>query len=317
MLIARILMMAALLLLPACGNSSNDSSGSAQSTTDSSTDEYRLAVLSPGMAVMIQDLGFEDRIVAKHDYDLALSSSIPAAGSELGYDLEVLINSDPTHLFFQRTTTELPKIIRDTAEQRGWMIFERPLNTLDDIASTSDDLYYLLQGVPERDDLEFDMESVFDHQLPSITLGNAWTDLGPIADAAGRVLVLGSLDPIGAMGPGSYHHQLIERLGAQPAIAEGAMWVELDYEDLINLNPDSIILIAPGSSNGQEDRFGEPAKPTAIELLARFGPIADLPVAAIQEKRIGIIDHPLGLLPSGALGDVADDMGQLFQEWSE
>lgn len=315
--IARAMTLILLFLMPACGNSGNGNSGSNQSTTDSSSDELRLAVLSPGMAVMIQDLGFEDRIVAKHDYDLALSNSIPAAGSELGYDLEVLIKSDPTHLFFQRTTAELPSIIRNAAQERDWIIFERPLNTLDDIASTSDDLYYLLQGVPQRGDLEFDMESVFDQQLPSIALGNAWTDLGPIADAAGTVLVLGSLDPIGAMGPGSYHHQLIERLGAQPAIAEGAMWVELDYEDLINLNPDSIILIAPRSSNGQSDLFGEPAKPTTDEILARFGPIADLPVAAIQEKRIGIIDHPLGLLPSGALGDVADDMRQLFEEWSE
>ena len=317
MLIARILMMAALLLLPACGNSGNGSSGSAQSTTDSSSNENRLAVLSPGMAVMIQDLGFEDRIVAKHDYDLALSSSIPAAGSELGYDLEVLINSNPTHLFFQKTTAQLPSIIRDTAEQRDWIIFERPLNTLDDIATASDDLYYLLRGAPERGDREYDMNTVFDHTLPSITLGNAWTDLGPVADAAGRVLVLVSLDPIGAMGPGSYHHQLIERLGAQPAITEGAMWIELDYEDLIALNPDSIILIAPRSPGEENERFGQPSKPTAEDVLARFGPIADLPITAIQEGRVGIIDHPLGLLPSGALGDVAQDMRRLMEEWSQ
>ena len=284
--------------------------------------ELRLAALSPAIAVMLRDLGYEDRIVAKHDYDMVLSDQVPAAGSELGFDLEVLIKANPTHLYFQKTSAERSPKLLQIASERGWIIIERPLNTLDDIAVTMDDLYYFFAGDPQQQPTEFDVMQamqvmqVQDRTPPSEGLAASWDDLGPASDAAGKVLVLGSIDPIGAMGPGSYHHQLIKRLGATPAITEGSMWIELDYEDLIALNPDSIIFIAP-SQTTEADRFGEPVKPTLDEIKQSFGPLADLPIAAFESGRIGVIDHPLGLLPSGALGEVADEIVALFELWAE
>ncbi len=278
--------------------------------------EVRMAALSPAIAVMLRDLGFEDRIVAKHDYDMVLSGQVPAAGSELGFDLEVLIETNPTHLFFQKTSAERSPKLLQIADERGWILFERPLNTLDDIAVAMDDLYYLFKGAPQGQPTEFDVMQDQDRTPPSEGLALAWDDLGPIADAAGKVLVLGSVDPIGAMGPGSYHHQLITRLGATPAVAEGSMWIELDYEDLIALNPDSIILISPQQQT-EDDRFGEPAVPTLDEIKGAFGPLADLPIAAFESGRVGVIDHPLGLLPSGALGEVADEIAAMFELWAD
>jgi hypothetical protein len=276
----------------------------------------RLAVLSPGMSAMIRDLGHEDLIVAKHDYDMVLSDRVPAAGSELGFDLETLINSNPTHVFFQTTSTSRSTEFLEAADRQGWILFERPLNTLDDIASTMDDLYFFFEGVPERGAREYDMNEVFARSTPSVALAESWIDLGPVADDAGRVLVLGALDPIGAMGPGSYHYEIVERLGATPAINSGSMWVEMDYEDLITLNPDSIILIAPRQPT-DEDRFVAPTPITLKEIQQRFGPLMELPVTAIQQERIGIIEHPLGLLPSGALGQVAEEIGELFESWDQ
>ncbi|MFK7758319.1 MAG: ABC transporter substrate-binding protein [Phycisphaerales bacterium] len=296
----------------------NTGSSSTNGRSDSNDQEYRLAAMSPGFAVMLRDLGMEDQIVAKHDYDLVLSSQVPAAGSELGFDLEMLIECDPTHVFFQRTTTERSPELLSIASKRGWTIFERPLETLDDIAQTMDDLYYLFNGVPERETGEFDLIQSQQHTQPSESLAYAWRDRGPVADAAGRVLVLGAVDPIGAMGPGSYHHQLVQRLGATSAISEGAMWIELDYEDLIAMNPDSIIIIAPRNPTSESDdasRFGVPETPEFEDAAAMLGPIADLPISAMKHQRIGIVDHPLGLLPSGALGEVGDDIADFFEIW--
>lgn len=276
----------------------------------------RLAVLSPGMAVMIRDLGYEDLIVSKHDYDLVLSDQVPSAGSELGFDLETLIQSNPTHVFFQTTSTTRSAEFLQTAADRGWVLFERPLNTLDDIASTMDDLHFLFNGVPQREKRQYDMNEVFASALPSVVLAESWTDLGPIADEVGRVLVLGSLDPIGAMGPGSYHYEIIQRIGANPAIESGSMWIEMDYEDLITLNPDAIILIAPRLPS-ETDRFAAPTEPTQEQIEERFGPLMDLPISAMQSNRLAIIEHPLGLLPSGALGEVADQIRERFESWNE
>ena len=303
------------LVLVSCGPSPSVTPAIKQGENAEQT-EFRLAALSPAIAVMLRDLGYEDRIVAKHDYDMVLSNRVPSAGSELGFDLEVLIESNPTHLFFQKTSAHRSPKLLQIAQDRGWIIVERPLNTLDDIAVAMDDLYYMFEGTPQSQPKNFDVMEIKEHSPPSEGLALAWDDIGPVADGAGKVLVLGSVDTIGAMGPGSYHYQIIQRLGATPAIAEGSMWVELDYEDLIALNPDSIILIAPKQPTN-DDRFGEPVKPTLDEIKTLFGPLADLPVAAFEAGRIGVIDHPLGLLPSGALGEVAEEMGELMREWAE
>ncbi len=302
-------------LLVSCNKSpSQDASPSLDDS--SSSQELRLAALSPGIAVMLRDLGYEDQIVAKHDYDMVLSDRVPAAGSELGFDLEVLIQTNPTHLFFQKTTAERSPKLLALAKEHGWVIFERPLNTLDDIATTMDDLYFLFEGLPERAPRQYDMNEVLGNQTPSVVLANSWDDLGPVADRAGRVLVLGSVDPIGVMGPGSYHYQIVERLGATPAIDQGSMWIEMDYEDLIALNPDSIIYIAPRQSS-DADRFGESSPMTIEEIRSIFGPIAELPISAVEHGRIGVIDHPLGLLPSGALAQVAEQIGALIESWDD
>jgi len=305
-----------LVLMSTSCNKSPSQADSSSSSDPSSNQELRLAALSPGIAVMLRDLGYEDQIVAKHEYDMVLSDQVSAAGSEIGFDLEVLIQTNPTHLFFQKTTADRSPRLLALAKERGWVIFERPLNTLDDIASTMDDLYFLFEGLPERRPRQYDMNEVLGKQTPSVALANSLDDLGPAADRAGRVLVLGSVDPIGVMGPGSYHHQIIERLGATPAIVEGAMWIEMDYEDLIALNPDSIIYIAPRQST-VDDRFGTGSGMTIEEIKAIFGPIAELPIAAVEHGRIGVIDHPLGLLPSGALAQVAEQIRALMESWEE
>ena len=308
----RLILSLLMLTLLSCGRSPSTTT-TANASGDSQPVELRLAVLSPAIAVMIRDLGYEDRIVAKHDYDMVLSDTVPAAGSELGFDLEVLIKSNPTHVFFQKTTTERSPKLLEIAQDRGWVIFERPLDTLDDIAVTMDDLYYFFKGAPQTQPGDFEVMPVLaEHTPPSEKLAASWDDLGPIADAAGRVLVLGSVDPIGAMGPGSYHYQIIERLGATPAITEGSMWVELDYEDLISLNPDSIILIAPRQPS-EADRFGDQSQ-SPLDIL---GPIAGLPISAVEHGRIGVINHPLGLLPSGALGEVAEEIREFMRIWDQ
>lgn len=305
------------LLLTSCGSNTTPSEQSNASTDNPTHEPFRIAALAPGIAVIVRDLGHEDLIVARHDFDMICSDSIPKAGSSLGWDLEALIAANPTHLIMQRSeTAPIPDTLISAAEAHNWTIMARPLDTLDDIAILSDDLHYLIEGPPEREPGEYDIQSALEHTQPSARLARAWRDRGPIADNAGRVLILGSLDPPAAMGPNSFHHQLIERMGMTPAITEGAMWIELDYEDLVALKPDSILLFAPQNRDDSDD-FGAPEPITGPRALETLGPIAQLPIPALEHNKVAVIDHPLALLPSTALADIAHEIEQILETWNE
>jgi len=285
--------------------------------------EHRFVVLSPALGVMLRDLGFEDSIVGKHSYDAALAKSIPVVGSHLDIDYEMLITLGPTDLFFEINAVEIPDMVRSLADEHGWQIWAYTLETLDDIATTIDDLYLKLVGFQEKniDDtnfLEFDIDPTkkFDIELPSARLAQSWSPIGRDATSAGRMLILASVDPPGAMGPGSFHAQLIGRLGIAAAITEGSIWIELDYEDIIDLAPDSILVFIPKSPNAA-DLIGEPMPMTWEEIKASIGGIASLPIPAAESRRIAIIEHHPGLLPSTSLGQVADEIAAAIRAWQD
>jgi len=309
-----------LIALVACSKSTSNAD---PSTNDQSKEPEspRFAVFSPAIGVMLRDLGFEDDIVGRHAYDNALSTSIPVVGSHIDIDDEMLITADPTVLIFEENTIAIPDRIRTLAEDRGWVIWTYTLESLDDIATTMDDLYLKLVGFPQdanndNDPTTFEVDPTkrFDIELPSARLVRSWSPMGNDASISGRTLILAGTDPAGALGPGSFHAQMIERMGIAPALVDGGMWQELDLEDLIALAPDSILVFAP-QENTQS--VGEPAPMTWSEITQTLGPIATLDLPAIRDRRVGVITHPQGLLPSSTLGQVADEIRKTLATWRE
>jgi ABC-type Fe3+-hydroxamate transport system substrate-binding protein len=299
------------LLLSACSKSTPSSQAS-DGTTSDETAEPRFAVFSPAIGVMLRDLGFEDDIVGRHSYDTALSQSIPVVGSHIEIDDEMLINAQPTILVFEENTIEIPQRIRKLAEEREWAIWTYRLESLDDIALTIDDLYLKLVGFPtdansDDDPMTFEVNPTkrFDVDLPSARLARAWGAIGPSTERAGRTLLLAGTDPAGALGPGSFHAQMIDRMGIENAITDGAMWQELDLEDLVELAPDSIILFAPES---EQTLIGEQQPMGWDEIQTKLGPIATIPIPAIEHQQVCVVTHPQALLPSTTLAQVADEI---------
>lgn len=305
-LLFSVLTLLASLIMASCAKQSEPApkaSGGGEAETGEGV-EPRFAVFSPAIGVMLQELGYEDQIVGRHAYDTALSRSIPVVGSHIEIDYEMLIGADPTHLLFERTSVQIPARVRELAVDEGWAIWSYTLQTLDDVATTVDDLHLKLDGLPAMvQGTDIDPERRLNIELPSARLARAWSPLSPdVTSAAGRTLILAGIDPPGAMGPGSFHAQLIERMGLAPALTEGGMWQELDHEDLITLAPDSIIVIIPRAMDNQG--IGEPAPLSWAQIRDRVGAIADLPIPAASERRIAVIDDPLGLLPSTSLARV-------------
>lgn len=317
--ILTILAATLLLALSACSN--NAGSTPQPSGEPKQTEDPTFAVFSPAIGVMLRDLGFEDDIVGRHSFDSALSESIPVVGTHIEIDDEMLITLDPGILIFEENSIAIPDRIRELADERGWSIWTYQLRSLDDVAQTMDDLYLKLVGFPEDansdgDPTTFDVDPTkrFDIELPSARLARSWAPMGPGAEVAGRTLLLAGTDPAGSLGPGSFHAQMIERMGITPALEDGGMWQELDLEDLVTLAPDSILIFSPEENT---PAIGEPQPMGWDEIQEQLGPIASLDLPAIRERRVGVITHPQALLPSSTLAQVADEIRETLAHWRE
>lgn len=92
------------------------------------------------------------------------------------------------------------------------------------------------------------------------------------------------------------------------------MWQEFDLEDIARLAPDSILIFDPQSDSIQ---IGEPEPMSWSEIEQALGPIASLPIPAVQSRKVGVITHPQALLPSSTLGQVADEIRKTLADWCE
>jgi ABC-type hemin transport system substrate-binding protein len=257
----------------------------------------RIAVLSPALGVVLADVGLGERIVGRHGYDRVLDPSIPVCGEQSGVNYEALIRVNPTHVITEWGTREFPARLTTLAESNGWIVRDFRMLTLNDIDSAATSLAELLPGA------ELSPRVRRMHEIA--------TTVHPETIWAGRVLLLMDASPIAALGPGSAHQELLVRVGGVPAITEGSPYMPMHKEDLARIAPDAIILVQPRAG-------GDDAPPaTAESVREQLHAITSLDIPAAQSGRIAIVDHPLALLPSTALADVADEFAALLARWAE
>lgn len=253
----------------------------------------RIVVLSPALGVMLTDLGLADHVVGRHGWDTVLDQSLPVCGDQTGLDYEALLRAAPTHVLTEWGARELPARLTDLAARHEWALHDFRLLSLDDIAGTSARLRDLFPAATPADSVER-FKQLIAAPRPE-----------PVWD--GRVLLLMGTSPVAAIGPGSAHHELLLRAGGVPAITKGSPFMPLHNEDVLRLAPDGIILIQPRSAPGDT----QPAAPVALDGLAT------LAIPAIEHARVIRIDHPLGLLPSTRLIEVADSMDEALRRWAD
>jgi len=283
--------------------------------------ELRIVALSPALAIILKDLGYEDQIVGRHAYDVALDPKIPTCG-ELGtIDYETLVKAKPTHIFIQWGAQELPARLTDLAKANNWIIKNLNPLTLDEIEHAAREMDQTIFDFATRD-LDTKLAAAPaptgqpDHLKPAMPFEDAmhmaWSNRGPLMKSAGRILLVSGTKPIGALGPISFHYQLLERLGATPVPATGGPWITLDLEDLNKLAPDAIILFSP-----RPPRSPVPITPTPDELIALFGRAGELDIPAFKNKRVALIDDPYCLTPSTAMIPIADQITDIVSTWGQ
>ncbi len=256
-----------------------------------SSDGPRIVALSPAIALIVADLGLADRIVGRHAFDLSLDTSIPVVGDQSGIDYENLARVRPTHILLDWGSRDRPPRLLSLAAERGWTVRDYRMLSLADIRAAT---------LAIADDLDSDPARARALDL-AVAMDNAWTPDAAFAARCGRCLILFGADSTGAAGPGSFHAQLIESLGGRSAVADGAPFVTLDTEDVRRLDPDSILIFAPGA---------DPAR--TLDLL---GPLARADLRAVAAGRVAVIDHPHGLTPSTAMIEVAGRVAEAAAAW--
>ncbi len=256
----------------------------------------RLVVLSPALAVILRDVGAENLMVGRHDFDQVFTD-LPACGHQGGIDYERLLTLGPTHVLIEWGSRDLPPRLVSLAEANGWTIERFEIRTLDDILTAAEAL-----------EAEFGRKPIA--EPIRVSLEKAWARSDVPLGRVGRVLLLAATGPPGALGPGSFHYEILERLGATPAMTKGGPWVELDAEDIIALSPDAIVLVVPRPNGPGVGAVG-------ADAVAELGGIGSLDIPAVRSEQVAVLDGVSYLTPSTAMGDFARDLRSVLEGWAE
>jgi ABC-type hemin transport system substrate-binding protein len=170
----------------------------------------RIAAVSPALAITLRDLGLADKIIARHAWDMVLDLKVPIVGDQASLDYEALLDAKPTHVLLEWGARPVPDRMTSLAAEHNWRVKSWSLLSYDQLrASFNEIATFIAQGQPASEGLALaaraaELTTRFDNACAQ----------RPAASRAGTVLLLHSVSPIAALGPGSFHHDILSRLGA-------------------------------------------------------------------------------------------------------
>lgn len=261
------------------------------STGGSEASDVRVAALSPAIGLTMRALGLEELIVARHGSDAFLDEGLPTGGDQVGIDYETLLRVKPTHVLMEWGSRGPPARLAELAEREGWELENFGLLTLEDVAEATVRVAEVVGDAGAREragELAAEMRG-------------AWGVADEAArERAGTVLLVYWMEPLDVAGPGSFHQQMIEAMGYEPAIKRGSAYVTLDREELRRIDPGVIVFFAPGDDTAR--------------ARGAVGKLEGLGLAAVEGGRVVVVTHPASLIPSPELGEVAAEIQKGIDE---
>jgi len=254
----------------------------------------RIVSLSPAISRTLVDFGVEDAIVGRSAWCASLEAAIPVVGDLYDVDYERLIRLEPTHVLVQPPSTGLDPTLQRLAAEHGWIIGRWKFDTLDDIEQMVREVPGVLypQGGVSREAAAARAADLLNRMATALTPG-------PAAPWTGSTLLVADTEPaILVFGLGTYLHDVLRALGGRNATTTSG-WSELSLEDIVRLDPEAIILVR---NRGPAD----------IDPIEAAGPLALLNTTARREGRIAVLWHVDAMLPSTAVIDLADRMGEVL-----
>jgi ABC-type hemin transport system substrate-binding protein len=260
----------------------------------------RLVTLAPALTQMIVDLGMQDAIVGVAEYETAVPPGPPVVGNFAAVNTEMLLSTKPTHVLTMAGPSGPPPRLRELAMQGLFELhsFPFPLSLKDignvlfdeDPAPGSGPSLGEVLGKPGS---AVALKLLLYKQLASIEAVTASRDKPTV------LMVLG-IGPVMASGPGTVHDELLGFAGAINAAGDAAVTApEFGREALLAMSPQVILFLQPEAPPIRQDD-------------ARLAFFAGLPIPAIENNRVYVINDPLVLLPSSSIGRICAAMAKVI-----
>lgn len=264
----------------------------------------RIVTLSPAISQMLVDMDLASVIVGVAQHDYAAPPNLPVVGNHINVNNEILLSLRPTHILTMHTREPPPWPLRRMAGEGRFRLvsYSAPLAVVE-VANVlmPDPAGELTQsplppglgqvlGVPEiAQQLKQRMLAKM-RKIKKITAGR----LRP------RVLIALATNPIMASGPGTTHDELLTIAGGVNAAAGARVTAPTyDREGLLRLSPQLILILAPRAL---------PLK--SIEKDARLAGLRNMPIPAVRQQRIVLMNDPLVLLPSSCIPRITAAMAK-------
>lgn len=267
-----------LVLIGACG----------EQKAPAASQGVRIATTSPAVGIMLRDFGAEGLAVGRSGYDVALDPSLPVVGDAAGIDLEQLSATGATHVYVETGASAPPAGLAELAGDVGFEVRAFELTNLEQLIELADGVHGLVSS------------EIDSGETPSQRFARALQPDDSLA-GVGRVLLLMPGEPAAALGPGSVHHEVLVAIGGASVLDAGRPYMPLDAEDVLTLSPDAIVVLAPGKAGDWR------------ELL---GPLADLPIPAVEAGRVAVFRDDEVLMASTSTLRYAGELRRQLEAWA-
>lgn len=194
--------------------------------TDSAKDseEIRIVSLSPGISQTLVDLGYSDNIVGRSAFCTAIPLTVPVVGDLLGVDYERLRKLHPSHVFVQKTESQIDQHLVNLSQSGAFALQSWKLDRLEDIKELVLGLSTQLGDSPEE--LAIILEG--EKQIPSPVL----------------IVTQGTAGSVGlCFGVDTYLDDILNLMDSQNALLQSG-WRTLSLEDIVSLQPACILVVS-------------------------------------------------------------------------
>lgn len=258
----------------------------------------RLVTLAPALTQMIVDLGMEDAIVGVAEYETAVPPGLPVVGNFAAVNTELLLSTKPTHVLTMAGPSGPPPRLQELAAQGLFELhtFPFPLS-LQDIGNVLFDEDPAPGTGPGLGEVLGVPGSAMALKLRLLKQLAAIRSLTASRDKPIVLLVIGT-GPVMASGPGTVHDELLGFAGALNAAGDATVTApEFGREALVVMSPQVILFLQPDA-------------PPITQDDPRLASFAGLPIPAIENNQVYVINDPLVLLPSSSIGRICAEMAK-------
>lgn len=249
----------------------------------------RLAVLSPGLASIVRELGREDVMVGRHTWDSWSDQGIPSVGDNLRIETEAMLAAAPGVIVVEASATEAPASLERAAAWLEAEVVRVPVLRLSDLPGAVRRMDELTRP-SGADGLSAEARALLGR------MEAAFREHPDAGACLGRTLVVASTGPIGVTGPGSFHWELVAALGAEAVPVTGGPWQTLNAEDVVALSPETVVLLAPGE--------GE------VDPASRLPSLAGVMPELFEGGRVIVVGGGETMLPGPGLIGLAERLGE-------